>query len=696
MKKLFWAFLMAVFCGDVPGIHGQVLEPKDMTETQAKTEIQEVENIVVTAQKKEEALKDVPISMDVFSDVQLEDASINTTTDLIKYCPNVFIKESHVEHALVIRGISSFKSSIYSPAGFYVDDISYPLHYTQNTDLFDVERIEILKGPQGTLYGRNSESGVLNIITKQPGNESQVKVSGEYAGYDTYRFGISFQEPIVSDTLFLGGAFKLDTSDGYTKNLSDGDDTVADREHFNGRGTLRWTPSTPWDIAFIFDIQSFNDHGGGFRYINGPYATDRFEVRKDTDEYVDQTSSSQNLRVKYKTDAFEVLSVTSVLDQALEKQNDADAWDSITNQKNNFFKIDELQYSQELRISSTDIGRFEWLAGVFGFAEETRFDFQYNNLISATTLMHPVTEIDASGWAVFTQGTYTPFQKLHVTAGLRFDHQEMEGQQNDAIKNITNNDAMSFDEILPKIALSYDITPDVTGYVSASKGYLVGGFNWLNSPSDDSFTYDSEYTWNYEAGIKASWYSGRLLSNFSVFYIDITDKQVTEYDSNIRTTTVTNAAKAHSQGMELQLQARPVSGLLLFAGVGYIKSVFDDFTTIDSSATVQDYAGNDLTYAPRYTYNLGVQYRFQNGLFCRADLFGTERFYGDSANTVSQRSYETLNLKLGYEQEKFDLYVYAKNVFDEEYLTWLQASGTSTIGYDGDPRVIGVTANFRF
>ena len=130
-----------------------------------------INNIVVTAQKKEENMQQVPISMDVFSEINLQDAKIETTHDLIKFSPNVHMKESHVEHAVVIRGISSFHSSVYSPAGYYVDDISYPLHYMQNTGLMDIERAEVLKGPQGTLYGKNSESGVINIITRQPGNE---------------------------------------------------------------------------------------------------------------------------------------------------------------------------------------------------------------------------------------------------------------------------------------------------------------------------------------------------------------------------------------------------------------------------------------------------------------------------------------------------------------------------------------------
>ena len=679
--------------------HGSMASAQDATDSQTSSAMQ-LETITVTAQKREENPQDVPISMDVLSDFQLEDATIRNTVDLVEFSPNVFMKQSHVEHAPVIRGISSFLSSTYSPAGFYVDDVSYPIHYMQNVALFDLERIEILKGPQGTLYGRNSESGVINIVTKQPGDEFAAKVTGEYASYNSFRSGASIKGPVVNEKLYLGVAFQYDASDGYAENKSTGDDTVMDWEHLNGRATLRWTPTTPWDIAFITDTQGYDDHGGGYRYADGPCATDAFEVRKDTEEYVKQDGNSQTLRIKYAGDAFDILSVSSALYQSLDKQNDSDLWDSFTNQKENVFKIRERQYSQELRIASAGQSSFEWLAGVYGFVEDTTFDYRYDIVSSAMTYMHPITDIDASGYAAFGQGTYTFFEKFHLTAGLRFDHQEMEGKQEDDARDVACNGKMTFDEILPKIALSHDISKDVMGYLSASKGYLVGGFNWLNA-TQRTFDYDPEYTWNYETGIKASWCSGRLITNVSVFYIDIDDKQVTEYDYDTLATTITNAAKAHSQGLELQFQAIPLTGLELFAGFGYTESTFDDFKATewndDGSALIEkDYDGNDLPYAPRYTFSLGAQYRHASGLFGRVDYLGNDRFYGNSANTARQNSYETVNLKLGYEKERYDFYVWVKNMFDEEYFSYVAPYGAYTIGLDGEPRIFGVTVNVRF
>jgi iron complex outermembrane receptor protein len=190
------------------------------------------------------------------------------------------------------------------------------------------------------------------------------------------------------------------------------------------------------------------------------------------------------------------------------------------------------------------------------------------------------------------------------------------------------------------------------------------------------------------------------MANLSVFYIDIEDKQITEMGYTL-TKSITNAAKAHSQGVELQLKARPLQGLDVFAGFGYAEATFDDFSSMewneDNTALIEkDYEDNDLPYAPHYTYNAGIQYRTSNGFFGRADLFGTDRFYGDSANASKQDAYQTVNLRIGYEGRHFDCYLWAENIFDEDYLTYVAPYGGNTIGLDGAPMTFGLTLTYRF
>ena len=665
-----------------------------------KEQTQRVEGLTVTAQKIEEDAQKVPISMDAFSEVDLDDAGIENTLDLTRISSNVFMKNRYVEHIVVIRGISSFKGCNYSPAGFYVDDVSYPLHYMQNIEFFDLDRAEVLKGPQGTLYGRNAESGVINIITRQPDNQLRGKVLGEYGNYNTFRSVATISGPMVRDKVYLGGAFQYRSSDGYVENQYYGDDGAADLKHLAGRATLRWTPADPWDISLIADIMDLDDHGGGYRLIDGPHATDPFKVRKDCDEYVKQDGNSQILRVKYGGDEVDVLSVSSALHQDFDKVNDADLWHDATNERLELAEIDLRQYSQEFRVSSQS-GPLKWLAGLYGFIEKTDFNYRYDMMSKGITPLNPRTKVDSSGYAAFGQGTYTLYDKIHLTAGLRFDHQDQEGNLEDDVRKVTCHKNVSHNEVLPKFSVAYDVLEDGMIYASASKGYLIGGYNWAMMPTQDSFYYDPEYTWNYEAGMKTEWLNGRLLANLALFYIRMDDKQVTQMDSTRLTTTITNAAKAQSIGAELQFQAYPTQGLNLFAGFGYTRARFKDFEAMAWNATqtaliVHDYKDNYLPYAPKYTYNAGIQYRNAGGLFARADLLGTGPFYGDAANKAKQDAYEILNFRIGYEMKQLDVYLWMENAFDEEYLTWLSPYNSNTVGLDGPPRTFGATVTWRF
>ncbi|MCP4118633.1 MAG: TonB-dependent receptor [Desulfobacteraceae bacterium] len=687
-KKKVVLVLMVVFflCS---GAHGNPVE------NQTPYQIGEVK---VTAQKKEENMQEVPMSLDVFSDLAIKDAGIEKTDDLVRLSPNVHMMDRSCEHIVVIRGISPFRGSTYSPAGFYVDDVSYPMHYMQNIELFDLERAEILKGPQGTLYGRNAESGVINLISRQPDNWFQAKVFSEYGNYNTFRSGINVSGPVVKEKLFLGGAFQYRSSDGFLENESDGNDQVAERRHMGGRATLRWTPVERWEISLIADILDADDHGAEGRAVYGLHATDEHKIRSDCDADLNQGWNSQILRIKYDADAFNVLSVSSMMYQTLDKINDCDLWDNPLDRRVNPMDMKERQYSQEVRVSSSQDGPFSWLVGLYGFMEESDFNYRYDILSAGTTYMNPVTDVDADGYAVFGQGTYTFFDRIHLTAGVRFDHQTMEGDLKDAVRQTAYCKSLSYDEILPKFSLAYDVSKDVMTYTSVSKGYMAGGFNWGTTGTEETFCYDPEYTWNYEAGIKSTWLDDRLMANLSAFFIEIEDKQVSQLHPTIAALTISNAAKAHSKGVEMQVQAKPLPGLDLFAGVGFTESRFKEFsaTVKEGNAIVQkDYEDNYLTNAPRYSYNVGVQYRSEEGLFGRADLLGTGRFYGDAANTARQDAYELVNLRLGYEQDNFEVFLWAENVFDQQYFTFTTPFLNSILGIDGRPRTFGVTVTLK-
>jgi iron complex outermembrane receptor protein len=662
-----------------------------------------IDRMVVTAQKRQESYLDVPLSISAFSSEQLSDAGINDTMDLIKQVPNVYLKQAEPENTVIIRGITSFHSSIYAPSGFYVDDVNFPLQYMHNTELYDVERVEVLKGPQGTLYGRNTESGVINVITKQPGNELTGKLTGEYGNFNTIRLGFNAAGPIVENKLFLGIAALKKDLDGYYTNIHDDDDRISKIDHLNCRANLRWTPSDPWDISLIADMIDHNDGYGLYRFLNGPNKTKRHEVNIDYPEnHINQDGNGQTLKVKYKGSFFDFLSVTSNRYYKRELKGDRDGTPLPQGYTN--FSWEDKQKSQEFRLASnTKKTNWEWLCGLYGFKEDVN---TVNNMQSL--IMGPLwdnrTGIDITGYAAFSQVTYTMWDKLHLTAGLRWDHNDLEGNLKGSQSYLTPlgqniKDDLSFNELLPKIAVSLDCAEDILCYATVAKGYLIGGFNYVSAYSQQAFTYDPEYTWNYEVGIKSSWLDDRLHLTASLFYIDIKDKQVFEIDQNVPipgAQNIRNAAKAHSAGGEIGLHALPVRGLELFAGFALTEAKIDEWTAKEVNGTTYNYEGKHLTYYPKTTLNLGLQYRHACGLFSRIDYINTGEIYCDSKNLIKQDAYQEVNLRLGYETELFDVTLWAKNLFDEEYFSYMTHYGPSTLVVDGAPRTIGVTLSYKF
>ncbi|MBA2880390.1 outer membrane receptor protein involved in Fe transport, partial [Desulfosalsimonas propionicica] len=390
--------------------------------------------MTVTARKREEDAQDVPIGSSVFSAVQLEDADIRDVNELTRFSPNVYMKHSTAGNTIVFRGISTYDTSIYSPAGFYVNGLNYPLHYMHNPDFFDIERIEVLKGPQGTLYGRNSESGVVNIITKQPGNHFRARVFGEYGAYDasgnnpdSFRTGGTVSGPVQKDKLYMGLSWQREDSDGFMENVYKNTDDAGRTDHNNGRATLRWTPSEVWDISLITDFMEEDEGIGYYRFLSGPSQTCRHTIAYDGENYRENKGNGQTLRIQYKGESFNILSVTGR--SYYESKSGIDFDSTPAPLGNNIFGFEDTLLSQEVRISSVqESSAFQWLLGIYGFTEENNVDFEMQRTNQNMQQIRR-TEMDISGRAVFGQGTYTLFDRLHLTAGMRYDYLDMEGKQ---------------------------------------------------------------------------------------------------------------------------------------------------------------------------------------------------------------------------------------------------------------------------
>lgn len=656
----------------------------------------QLDTVVVTAQKREEKIQDVPISMDVLTGMELEEAGIHDVKTMTAFSPNVYSKQNVNQNMVIIRGISSHNVVLNTPAGLFVDDINYPMTFMQNPDLVDVERIEILRGPQGTLYGRNTESGVIKIVTRQPDNEFRGKIFTEVGVYDTpnghpwlYRTGAGMNAPLVNERLFLNVAAQIKKSDGYTVNEYNGDDKAGKIDHQSGQAALRWTPNEKWDMTFLVNGQQTDDGYGHLRYIDGPAATDRYKINWDGSNEWKDKNNGQALKIKYAAEAFDLLAITTRSDFQTDFINDGEFGPMVF--PDQVFHFANTTISQEIRMASReDQGPLKWLFGLYYFKDD-------NNAVAEFFGQSRKTDFDTQGYAVFGQATYTLFDRLHITGGLRFDHQDADGRQQNNMTSAPYSAKAKHNEFLPKATISYDFTENVMVYGSVARGLLAGGYNYAFAMDSDSLTFKPETTWNYELGFKAELFDKKLLLNAAAFYIDIEDKQVEEFISGPTVRSVANAAKAFSRGFELDATFRPWLGVSLFGGIGFSEARIKTWEGHEMDGSRYDYHGKRLPHAPDFTYHAGFSYKhIPSGLWFRTDLLGVGNCYSDTKNSSRISGHEIVNMTLGYQGEFIDVSLWAKNLFDREYVTSKSYYIGGNIVEDAPPRTIGTTITYRF
>lgn len=665
-------------------------------ETAPKTPDYTLDAITVTATKREQKVKDIATSISTATDIDLENSAAQTLKDATRLFPNVHMKSTSSGNEMVIRGFSTWDTALQSPAGLYVDEIPYPLSYMQNLYLMDMERAEVLRGPQGTLFGQNSESGVVNLVRRVPDNTKRAHIFTEGGTYNTYRLGASASAPILEDKVFFSGSFLRHQSDGYVENLYKDSTRAAHNDATSGRGMLRFTPTDRVDLRLSLDASRQDVGVGTMRMDTGPYRSDRWEVRSNAADSSSATFTLPALVASYTGDAAKLTSITSYMAYNYDMKSDIDRTPLPTGVSD--MQIDQRNFTQEVRLASVRTSRLSWVTGAFVGASRTKTDM--NRLMQravATSYLH--TDYTSDTQALFGQGTWSIVDGLRLTMGLRAENTQLNGEQtyrNSAVRRSYAKD-VTFTELLPMASLSWDATATITPYISWSQGYLPGGFNVFSASNRGNFYYEPEYSTNYEAGFKTHWLDDKLLANVSAFYSTIRDKQVREEDptGGAGAWKFTNSAQAHSSGFEAEVKAYPLAGLELRAGVGYARSVIDDWTTTVNGVK-KDFSGKRLPWAPDLTYNIGVGYTHETGLFAQVDLFGAGKQYFDAENNLSDDGYQTVNAQVGYHGDSWDVSLWGKNVLDARYATKKLISNSQTIVEDGAPMTFGVTVGWRF
>ncbi len=678
----------------------------------ADTDAGTLEEIIVTAQKREQNLQRTPISIAAYTSEQLRQSHIEDLYDIGAQTPGMIVNKEIVGK-IYVRGIGAENLTIGGDPGVAVHtDGAYVARTSAAIlDLFDVERVEVLRGPQGTLYGRNATGGSVNIISKAPTNELEANVSGEFGNYDHARLGAVLSGPIVPDKIQARAAVVRSERDGYVRNVLTGG-RLDDQDLLMGRLRLRLLPTDSVTIDLIADAVEDDSSPAPFKQLQ---FSNLFEGALGAFDPPGLRQVAQESRVSQRQDqwgvtgvirwdlpGYSLTSVSSYRHTEFDAEFDGDAVD-ITFQ--NFADFDDTrQYTQELRLASEGWDRWQWIAGVYYFNDD-----------GATTISIPIpglrfdilhhAQIATDAYAAFGQATYDFTDRFSATLGLRYNSEDKQARQFSDfgfIPPLTQDLRTRSDAMTPKLGIEYQPGEDVLLFASATRGFKSGGFTFNGFQPG----FDPEYVWSYEAGVKSRLRGGAMLLNGSAFYYDYTDLQVSKLQNNAGV--ITNAADATIYGAEIELIAVPLERWRVNVGLSALDAQFDRFLTEDPSnpqlGTI-DLAGNRLPRSPRFTGNLGTQYAFalaaSGDLTLRLDYQYQSKSYFTPFNRdlSAQQSFGLLNARLGYQpaDRKWEIAAYVHNARNEDYFINILESGVETgkpEGFVAPPRTYGLQFSY--
>jgi iron complex outermembrane receptor protein len=672
-----------------------------------------LEKITVTANKMEENMQNVPQTITVLDNIAIKEKRIKNITDVIKEIPNMQ-SFSFLGTEVNFRGLNNSLFTLNNPVVVYIDGIPASSRFAFDTPLVNVERVEVLRGPQGTLYGKDAIGAVINIVTKEPTNETTGSVGLEY-GSNNYMQGIfNVNAPLVEDKLFFGINGQLQKDDGWVTNVLNNDDKFAKSHDYRFSTYLLYKFNERLSARIVLNKENVKKYGyKGYGLPNGT-SIDEFK-REDAKKVsidvpaVDESKiNSQALNIKYQFDNYTLNATTTNKSVALDVVGDVDNnyYTTLPYSMNNglkqYFEQDVNAISQEIRVSSNNQKGIRWVGGLYLEKNEIKQDpyvFQFPNPPFGNFYMDVKSKIDSTTQAIFGQTMIPFYDKFELTLGARVQRIKKEIDSNSYMAPIgmtgpsfhTLNTEKTWNSFLPKIALSYKLNDSLTPYISISKGYMPGGFNFYSlSGTEKDNTFEPQQSMNYEVGVKGLF--DNVSFGVSIFRMDIEDIHV--YKQVGGTFVTENAKKAHSQGVELDFNYFPTDSLMVSGAFGVIDAKYDDYDD-----GTRRFDGEDIEKTPSHTANLAFTYTASQGYYGVVDIKnrGEMKFYNQvSQNFLKVKGATTANLKIGYKLNSWDIYGYAENITDEDSITYFSSQTSMDYAQFSDPRTFGVGVRYKF
>jgi len=743
--------VLGVLCG--------LLVPAGAALAQQASQSPQIEEIIVTAQKRAQSLQEVPVAVSAFSGAALQDHHVSDVTDLNQLAPSLQVKtdDNAANPKIFIRGVglNDFNPNTASAVGLYTDGVYIGSPLAQMAQFFDIDRLEVLRGPQGTLYGRNTTGGAINVITRKPTQQAQGDISVEAGRFDLVNVEAAFGGPIVSDVVAGRIAVNVIQDDGYSKNRLTGH-SGNDTDRWAARGSLSFTPSSTFDAlvqlrygktsggsiwAYNRSLFPFTDEATGpdglcaagfYRsgqcgdiagYSNTSSDLYRGDYHFEGKDEVETRGASATLT--WDLGELQLVSVSGYDHADRDDREDTDAGpnDVITAT----YRAKQSVFSEELRLqSASSQAQAQWVAGLY-YAND---DLDTNSYLDVLRVFRPLfaTPDNPNGfapefsvgvfgypytqktesWAAFGQLDYDFTEQLTGTVGLRYsqdskDFSYASTAEFGEITIFTLDESKDFNSVSGKLGLQYRFSDDANVYGSYSRGYKSGGFfgGQTVEPADLA-PYDDEKVDAFEIGAKLQSPQRRMRSSFAAFYYDYQDLQVYTLllRGAITVQNFTNASNARIYGAEAEFSITPLDRLDLSISGAWLDATYQDFHSVG-----QDYSGNDLPNSPHTSLTAALRYEIPllgGALALQTDATYRSKVFYDTRNVerLSDPSRTFVNARIGWTtaDQHLEFGIWGRNLFDETHIS--DIIPIEGLGFDlfsvGPPRTAGVYARYNY
>ncbi len=699
-----------------------------------------LQEVVVTAQRREQSLQDVPISVTAFGATDLERSNITEAKDYLSLTPNVsFAEDGQTGNRSIrigIRGVSNVSlgdRAVPNSIGYYIDEfnVGTVANGTINPALLDVQRIEVLRGPQGTYFGRNAAGGAINITTNLPNSQWFGEVAA-YAGNFNTNGGRIIANAPISDTFFLRGVVGFESSTGIVKNVNPTGSSDSGYDQTDARIAARWlvTDHFTADLSYtyahdregldpdvntgVLELDTIGIEGPGFRPISdglGFYPQNRNLVNHGRYEWNRNELHSANLRLAYDFGNFTLKSITGNIRTHNSRMFDENAVSVDAIYRHNEWNAES--YGEELRLQSNPGGPLDWVIGALYARDKvklynlvaigTEFTYTYPDTGQTVGVVPPFPNLpvneNLTGYtdrssALYGEATWHPIDRWAFTLGGRFTRDEIDDTvtglvafgtpQGDLAGNSTFND------FSPRAVVSYKLSDDANVYATVSHGYKAGGNDLNAALPQQTRPFSPEKVWNYEVGYKSEFWEHRALLNASVFYLKWNDLQsevnylVNPADISSAVQVTENASSATSKGVDLEARVRPIEPLTLGLGAGYLDASFGSFPSAVVYGVPVNLSGLDLPQSPRWTASAIAEWAQQMGKNSSWYVRWEESYRTTSESNLEgvaagrlglgtfpfqMPSFAVANLHAGLNFGNIGINGSLDNVFDKEYYT---------------------------